>query len=368
MKIAIIGAGLSGITAAYIIKNSDPYIEIDLFEKQKEIGGNCADESNKFGYMQKYGPHIFHTDKRYIWNYLNSFSTFKFYQHKVLSYVEGSYKQFPFTKQYINNYDPSIFDRIKIFNEEATVQSDFKNAEEYLYYILGKELTDLYFKNYSEKQWGISFNELTIEVVKRIPIRGNNDIRYFSDKYQGIPQNGYSSLLNSILESIKVKVIYDNVTYDSIKGKYDLIINTGETDSFFNNIYDELEYRSIIFDFKKNLPSQEVAVLNYPNDYDFTRITEYNHFLPSNTFGLEYPVKQNTENSVKCYPIFWEEESKQRFQKYQELAKQSNVILLGRMGLYQYLNMDAAIDVVFNSLTQFNSLELKKELENDIII
>lgn len=368
MKIAIVGAGLSGITAAYIVKKFDSSIKIDLFEKQKQIGGNCLDEFDNELYIQKFGPHIFHTNKKYIWNYLNSFSKFNFYQHKVLSYVEGNYKQFPFTKQYINKYDLSIFDRIEIFNKENEVKNDFKNAEEYLYYILGKELTDLYFKNYSEKQWGIPFNQLSIDVVKRIPIRSNNDTRYFSDKYQGIPKNGYFNLLNQILQKIKVNVINDAVNFNTVKDKYDIIMNTGEPDSFFNNVYDELEYRSIIFDFKKELTRQLAAVVNYPNDYDFTRITEYNYFLPSNIFGLEYPVKQNTKNSVKCYPIFWEEKNKEKFQKYQQLAKQNNVILLGRMGLYQYLNMDAAIDVVFNSLTQFDSLKLQQELENDIII
>lgn len=241
-------------------------------------------------------------------------------------------------------------------------------AEDYLYYILGKELTDLYFKNYSEKQWGITFNQLSVDVVKRIPIRENNDTRYFSDKYQGIPKIGYTYLLQSILKKIKVNIIWDNVNYEHIKTKYDLIINTGEPDTFFNNVYGGLEYRSILFDFMIKLNSQKTAVINYPNDYDFTRITEYNHFLTSNYFGLEYPVKQNTKNSVKCYPIFWEQKNKEKFTKYQQLAKQNNVILLGRMGLYQYLNMDAAIDLVFNTLTQFNSLKLKQDLENDIII
>lgn len=362
MKIAIIGAGLSGITSAYIIKKFDSSIKIDLFEKQKIIGGNCLDEFDKAGYIQKFGPHIFHTNKKYIWNYLNSFSKFNPYQHKVLSYIEGEHKQFPFTKEYIKNYDVSIFDRIK------ENRDDFTNAEDYLYYILGKELTDLYFKNYSEKQWGITFNQLSVDVVKRIPIRENNDIRYFSDKYQGIPNNGYTCLLQDILKKIKVKIIWDNINYEYIKTKYDLIINTGESDSFFNNIYGELEYRSVLFEFMIKLNPQKVAVINYPNDYDFTRITEYNHFLTSNYFGLEYPVKQNTKNSIKCYPIFWEQKNKEKFIKYQQLAKQNNVILLGRMGLYQYLNMDAAIDLVFNTLTQFNSLELKQDLENDIII
>lgn len=363
MKIALVGAGISGITAAYIIKQHDKSIKLDIFEEKKSIGGNCADTfSSHMGYFQLYGPHIFHTNKKYIWNYLNKHSDFNLYQHKVFSYVDGELQQFPFTQQFIQSYDRTILDRLKEDN------SRFINAEDYLNYILGKELTTAFFKNYSEKQWGIPFNQLPVDVVRRIPIRETDDTRYFSDKYQGIPKNGFTELLQSICNTHNFNVKFEKVNFNDLSKKYDLIINTSEVDSFFQYKYGELKYRSIIF--KKDLQQkhQKRAVINYPNDYDFTRITEYNYFLPSSCYSLEYPVAQNTINSVKCYPIFWDTESQINFKKYEQYAEQNNVILLGRMGLYQYLNMDAAIDVVFNKLTQFSSIKLIEELENDTVV
>ncbi len=362
MRIAIIGAGISGITAAYIIKKYDSSIHLDVFEEKENVGGNCADEFNNNGYLQLYGPHIFHTNKKYIWNYLKKYSDFYLYQHKVKSYINGEYKQFPFTKNFIESYDASILQRI---NED---NSRFLNAEEYLYYILGKELTDSFFKNYSEKQWGIPFNRLPVDVVKRIPIRENNDTRYFSDKYQGIPELGFTQLLKNICDDIQIKIKQDKVTFFDLKSKYDLIINTAPVDEFFSNRYSELQYRSVIFKTEIGKNSYPISVVNYPNDYDFTRITEYDYFAPSSWRSLEYPTEQATPSSKKCYPIFWDTISQKNFNNYTEFAKENNVILLGRMGLYQYLNIDAAIDVVFNKLTQFNSKQLAKEIENDIII
>jgi UDP-galactopyranose mutase len=362
MKIAIVGAGISGVTAAYIIKKYDSSIHLDIFEENKNIGGNCADEFTDNGYLQMYGPHIFHTNKKYIWNYLRKYSDFYLYQHKVKSYVNGEYKQFPFTKNFIKSYDNNILQRV---NED---NSKFTNAEEYLYYILGKELTDNFFKNYSEKQWGIPFNELPIDVVRRIPIRENNDTRYFSDRYQGIPKVGFTQLLKNICDDAQIKIKHDKVVFANLQSKYDLILNTAPVDEFFSNQYSELQYRSVIFKTELGENAYPVSVVNYPNDYDFTRTTEYNYFASSQWKSLEYPVEQNTQNSKKCYPIFWDISSQKNFVNYAKFAKENNVILLGRMGLYQYLNIDAAIDVAFSRLTRFNSEQLAKEIQHDIIV
>jgi UDP-galactopyranose mutase len=362
MKIAIIGAGISGITAAYILRNNMPNCEIDIFEKSNHICGNCYDNNpKKNDYIQYYGPHIFHTNHKYIWNFLNKFSDFNIYQHKVKAYVDGNFIDFPLNKdnllQFINTEELNILQK-KIENNYIKAN----NAESFLNETLGKEITNKFFKNYSEKQWGMELKEIPVDIVKRIPIRFNNDNRYFSDKYQGIPEEGFTKLFKNMLKHSKAEIIYKKVNFSDVK-KYDLIINTSPIDEFYNYEHGELLYRKINFKFKKyETTYQNHSVINYPNDYDFTRISEFNYFVNKHNCNsivcLEYPT--NNECAIPCYPIFWDKNNIINLKKYNDLN--DNVIHIGRMAEFKYYNMDIAIHNCFEKLSKFN-IETLKEIE-----
>lgn len=337
MKIAIIGAGISGLTSAYLLRQKFFNAKIDIYEARKnEIGGNCYDKITKNYYKQYYGPHIFHTNNKKIWDFLNQFSEFELYQHKVGSYINGNIYKIP-----LHENEVSIN---KINNLE------FNNAEEYLFALIGREISKKYFKYYSEKQWGIPFNKLPISIVNRIPINEINEDRYFpKDKYQGIPENGFSILCKNLYKISNSKIIYKKVKYTDVKN-YDLIILTGRLDEFFNYEFGYLQYRYLKFKFKEYLKNyQTYSVINYPKDYDFTRITEFNKFLEFKKFKktlicLEYP--SNNKEDEPCYPIFWDIDSQNILKLYQE--KYKDIVYIGRLANYQYLNIDKAIENTFS--------------------
>lgn len=336
MKIAIIGAGISGLISAYLLSNKN--CKIDIFESRKnEIGGNCFDELTSKYYYQKYGPHIFHTNNKNIWDFLNKFSTFEPYQHKVCSLINGNLKNIPLHTNEIQ------------INKNKDI---YKNAEDFLISSIGENLTNKYFKYYSEKQWGCKLSNLPVEVVNRIPINEIGENRYFpKDHYQGIPSEGFTILCNNLLKSIKnVNLIYKKVN-ENIINSYDLVILTGRIDEFYKYKFGKLSYRYINFEKRiiQKETYQEYAVINYPNDYDFTRITEYNHFLKNKKFklcclGLEYP--SDNEQYEPCYPIFWDKESQNKFELYSQLDKK--VVSIGRLGSFKYMNIDKVIENTFD--------------------
>jgi len=336
MRISIIGSGISGLTCAVLLRDKHKDCKIDIYEKRKnEIGGNCFDILNKRSYHQKYGPHIFHTNNTEVWDFLNRFSDFEYYQHKVVSYINGQLQKIP-----LHENDVSL--------KEVNI-SEFNNAQDYLYNYIGEELTKSYFKNYSEKQWGIDFNKLPVDIVKRIPLNKNDEDRYFpNERFQGIPSLGFTTLCKNMLKYSKAKIFYKKINYNNLP-ESDLIIFTGLIDDFFDYKYGKLKYRYIDFKFKQyDRFDQDYAVVNYPNDYDFTRITKYSNFLKNYSFkseiiGFEYP--SDNEKFEPCYPIFWDIESRQIFEKYNNIDK--NILFIGRLASYQYLNIDKAIENVF---------------------
>lgn len=337
MNISIIGAGITGLTLAVELHKKFIDSNITIYEERnKEIGGNCFDSLSREGYIQKYGPHIFHTKNKSIWDFLNNFTEFELYQHKVLSYIDGNYYHIPLQKNEIN------FNNIN--------ENDYSNAEDYLTALIGKEKTEKFFKYYSEKQWGVSFNLLPIEVVKRIPLNENNDYRYFpKDKYQGIPINGFTELCNNMLKFSKASIKYKTITYDTLP-KANITFITGSIDKFYNFKFGKLKYRYIDFKFKEyNKEYQNNSVINFPVDYDFTRITEFNKFLISKDFKKSticFEHSSANEQYEPCYPIFWDMSCKELYQKYVNIGK--GLYFIGRLANYKYINIDVAIENAIN--------------------
>jgi UDP-galactopyranose mutase len=367
--VVIVGAGISGLTLAErfaTVLNK----KVLIVEKRDHIGGNCYDYKDSNGItVHKYGPHIFHTNDEEVWKYMNNFTTFNNYEHKVLSKVDGEYYEFPINRNTINKFfnkdlknDSGVQEFLDEIREKQIINP--KNSEESVLMKIGKDLYEKFFKYYTIKQWDLSPSDLDRSVMERIPVRTNTDNRYFADKFQGIPENGYTKLFEKMLshKNITIKL---NTDYFKVKDdlKCDLLVYTGPVDKFFDYKFGKLKYRSldVIFEEYKDKNFQPVAVVNYPNEEKFTRITEYKKFLKEasekTVISKEYP-KWGGE---KFYPVL-DEENKKINEKYQkEVEKLKNIIFAGRLANYKYYNMDQAFENALNLFSKIkNETEKKK--------
>ncbi|MCD6105632.1 MAG: UDP-galactopyranose mutase [Thermosipho sp. (in: Bacteria)] len=368
-NITIIGSGITGITLAerFASKGS----KVLIIEKRNYIGGNCYDFKDENGIIvHKYGPHIFHTNYKDVWNYLSQFTEWIHYQHKVLGVIDGKFVPIPFSlnslyeliplklaerleEKLINNFGYNK--RIPILELRKTEDKDLKFLADFIY--------EKVFLHYTEKQWGIKPEDIDPLVTARVPIVISRDNRYFQDKYQGIPKDGYTKLFERMLKNKNIEVQL-NTDFKEIKDKvkYDLLIYTGPIDEFFDYKYGKLDYRCVKIDFQtldiENC--QPAAVVNYPNDYDFTRTTEFKKFTMAKSkktiIGTEYPGN----NGFKAWPVL-NERNKEIFKKYWQEAerlKKENIYFVGRLAEYKYYDMDEAVK---NSLDLFKKIAYGKQ-------
>ncbi len=353
-EVIVVGSGLSGSTAARILAEAG--YKVLITEKRKHVGGNVYDYKNEYNItIHKYGPHIFHTNYKDVWDFANRFAKFRHYQHKVLSYVDGRYIPFPINLDTIRElFGVSIsVNEMEEFLRKEVEKSAYndppRNFKDVIVSQVGERLYETFFKNYTIKQWEKDPEELSPEVAKRIPIRFSRDDRYFSDKYQGIPERGYTDLVNKMLDHENITVML-GADYFEVRNlfKPKLLVYTGELDRFFDYTYGKLEYRSLRFECRTYDVEyyQPVAVVNYPNDYDFTRITEYKYFLGENsektTVCFEYPKSEG----IPYYVVLTKENEEKR-EKYmrevEKLEKSGEYLFIGRLAEYKYYNMDQAI-------------------------
>lgn len=344
----IVGCGLSGATCARLL--ADRGYRVLIIDKRNHIGGNIYDYYNDAGILvHKYGPHIFHTKYKTVWDFLSKFTKWHRYQHRVLAYVRGQLVPMPINLDTINlvfntNYTGEniweFFEKVKIEGQSI------ENAKDMVVSKVGEELYELFFKGYTKKQWNLYPEELDAEVTARIPVRYTRDDRYFSDLYQGIPQGGYTVMVSNMLDHPGITLML-NINYQQIVGEisYDKMIFTGPIDSYFNYKYGRLPYRSINFEFETLDCAcyQPVATVNYPNDYDFTRITEFKHMTgqvhPKTTIVKEYSCSEGEP----YYPIP-RKANRALYEQYEQEAKQlPNVWFTGRLGQYKYANMDIVV-------------------------
>jgi len=352
--VLIIGSGMSGSTVARILAEAGK--KVLVVEKHKHIAGHCHDYKDEYGItVHTYGPHIFHTVHKNVWDFVNRFSSFTYYQHKVLSYADGRLIPFPINRDtLVEVFGINIgIHEVKDFLEKEVKKSSFndppKNFRDVIVSQVGEKLYEMFFKNYTKKQWGRDPEELSPEVAKRIPIRENRDNRYFSDPYQGIPSQGYTKMVEKMLDHENISILL-GVDYFDLKDelKAELIVYTGPLDRFFDYSYGKLEYRSLELELKtlEQEYYQPVAVVNYPNDYDWTRITEYKHFLneksEKTTVCFEYPKAEG-----EPYYIVMTEDNMNKREKYMKevtkLEKTGKYIFVGRLAEYKYYNMDQVI-------------------------
>lgn len=360
-KNVVIGSGFAGSVIARLIAEGRNE-KVLLVEKRNHIGGNAYDCYDENGILiHKYGPHIFHTNNKKVWDFLSRFTEWRLYQHQVLAYIDGKFVPFPINVDTINllfatNYNSS---NIMEFFDSVRVKVDqISNSEDVIISQVGYELFEKFFKNYTKKQWDLFPNELSSEVTSRIPVRNNRDGRYFTDKYQGIPKNGYTKMFENILDHPNIHILL-NTDFKDIRDniKFEKLFYTGRIDEFFDYKYGKLDFRSLRFEFESyNMDYyQKVGTVNYPNDYDFTRITEFKHLSgqisPVTTIVKEFP----TSNGEPYYPIL-NVKNIDLIKKYQaDAVKLDNIWFLGRLGTYKYLNMDTVVEKAFEL---FESLKI----------
>ncbi|KLI30814.1 UDP-galactopyranose mutase [Brachyspira hyodysenteriae] len=362
----VVGAGITGSCLANILANCYNK-NVLLIDKRNHIAGNCYDYKNEIGItIHKYGAHIFHTNNKKVWDYLSKYTSWNYYFHKVKAVVEGSKVTIPFNLKTIEEIFPhNISNRIisKLLDKYEYGSKisilDFKENDDkdikFIYQYVYKNI----FENYTIKQWGISPNDIDASVISRVPIYISNDDRYFQDIYQGIPSNGYTKLIEKLIDHENIHINL-NTNFSDIKNKdFQYIFYTGSIDDFFNYKYGILPYRSIYFE---NITInkeyyQETSVINYPNNYDFTRIIEHKHFLDEYSnktiISIEYSEMFDINRNDRYYPIE-NDINRNLYNKYlTEINKLNNVYILGRLGDYKYYNMDNAVERVLNFMDNF---------------
>lgn len=362
----IVGAGFSGSILAERIANVMNK-KVLLIDKRNHIAGNCYDEKGNNGIIvHKYGPHIFHTNDKNVWNYLSGFTDWYSYEHKVLAVIDGKKIPVPFNLNSIHlsfsQHKAQELENLLITNFGYEAKIPILKLKENHHSIL-KELADyIYnyvFLGYTVKQWGVKPEELDISVTARIPVFVSRDNRYFQDKFQGIPLDGYTALFNNILKNPNIEIRLNTYFKDLSDVEYDALIYTGPIDSYFNYKYGRLPYRSLKFDFETlNIELfQETAQVNYPNDYDFTRITEFKHFLDyppikQTTIAREYSMDYKEGENEPYYPVP-SDASDNIYKLYKkETENLKNVYFIGRLADYKYYNMN---QVVARALNFFNN-------------
>ena len=357
MKILIIGAGFAGAVVARELAEAGH--KVLVMDRRKHIAGNAYDVKDEHGILiHQYGPHIFHTNSERIFNYLSKFTEWHPYEHRVRGVVNGQEYPFPINRDTLNQlYDLDLTEEeaAEYFEKVREPKEKVLTSEDVVLNSVGRDLYEKFFLNYTKKQWGLDPSQLKAGVAARIPTRTNTDDRYFTDTYQAMPLHGYTAMFENMLEhpniTVKLSTDYKDLLAQGVE--YDHLIYTGCIDEFYDYKFGKLPYRSLRFEhqhLENTEQYQSVGTINYPNDFEFTRITEFKHLTgqqhPATSIVREYP----TAEGDPYYPIP-RDENEALFKKYKSLADcEKNVTFVGRLAEYRYYNMDQVVGAALNAV------------------
>ena len=356
VKNLVVGCGLTGMVLAERLA-SELKEEVLIIDRRSHIGGNIYDYKDESGVtVHQYGPHVFHTKDKKVWDYLGRFTDWHYFMYRVKAVIDGREVNVPFNLDSLHQVFPrQLAERLEekliakfgfnrkvpILELRQTDDGDFACLADYVY--------EKVFLGYTVKQWGVRPEELDPSVSGRVPVFVSRDDRYFQDKYQGIPRGGYTAMVQKIINNPKIKLQL-STSFDDIKNEisYDRLFFTGPIDAFFDYKFGELPYRSVSFKFEEYDREyyQAGAVVNYPCNYDFTRIHEYKYYLNEKSaktvIAKEYSEDFERGRNERYYPVP-KDENQQLYNRYlQEAEKLKNVYFLGRLGDYKYYDMDKA--------------------------
>lgn len=344
----IVGAGFSGAVCARVL--ADAGVPSLVIDRRPHIGGNAYDEVDANGVLiHPYGPHIFHTNSLQVIRFLSRFTDWRFYEHRVLAKVDQLLLPIPINRTTINRlYNLNLSaEEVGDFLSEASVPCEaIKTSEDLVLSAVGRDLCDKFFSGYTKKQWGLSLSQLAAGVAARIPTRTNDDDRYFTDEYQFMPYPGYSELFHRMLDHPLIDLSLGEAFNKNSKGGFVHTVYSGRIDDFFDRHLGELPYRSLRFEheFFKGVESfQPVGTVNFPNEFDYTRITEFKKLTGQRHSGTSIVREYPQSEGDPFYPVP-RPENADLFRKYEALAQsRHDVTFLGRLAEYKYFNMDQVI-------------------------
>jgi UDP-galactopyranose mutase len=368
----VVGAGFAGSVISERLA-SQHGARVLLIDRRPHVGGNAYDEQNEAGILyHKYGPHIFHTNSDMVVDYLSQFTEWRPYEHRVRAHVRDQNVPIPINRTTLN----MLFGLHLKTDEEAAEYlasraepvDEIRNSEDVVINAVGRELYELFFQGYTRKQWGIDPSELDKQVTSRIPTRTNTDDRYFTDKFQAMPKDGYTAMFEAMLDHPLIDKRLGTDFRDIKDEAFELadhIVYTGPIDEYFDFRFGKLPYRSLKFDHQTldEQQHQEVAVVNYPDpDVPYTRISEYKHLTgqehPRTTITYEYPAAEGDP----YYPIP-RPENQELFKRYEALADETDdVTFVGRLATYRYYNMD---QIVGQAPATFRRMDEKRQAEEN---
>ncbi len=355
----IVGAGFAGSVLAERLA-SQLGKRVLICDKRSHIGGNAFDRFDDAGVLvHQYGPHIFHTGSSRVFRYLSSFTRWRPYEHRVVAEVDGKLLPFPINLDTVNRLYGLTLTPTEVeefFAKKAVPMSHARTSEDAVIGKIGRDLYEKFFRNYTRKQWGLDPSELDAAVASRVPARTNQDDRYFTDEFQAMPLHGYTRMFERMLAHPRIHVLLNADYRDVVREtRFREMIYTGPVDSFFDYRFGKLPYRSLEFHFETH--DQEVfqpaAVINYPNEHSYTRITEFKYLTgqthPKTTVVYEYPQA----DGEAYYPVP-RPENGELYRRYKALADaRPNVRFVGRLATYKYYNMD---QVVAQALAVFDKI------------
>lgn len=366
--VMVVGAGFAGAVMAERLA-VDGGKRVLVVDRRPHIAGNAFDRHDAAGILiHQYGPHIFHTNSRDIFDYLSRFTQWRPYQHRVLADVDGQLVPMPINRTTLNAlYGLNLSSDVEVeafLATRAEPVDPIRTSADVVVSKVGRELYETFFRGYTRKQWGMDPSELDKSVTARVPTRTDTDDRYFGDNYQAMPADGYTRMFEAMLDHPNIDVLL-GVDYADVRNAYphDHLVFTGPIDEYYGYRYGRLPYRSLRFEHRTldTVQHQPVAVVNYPNeDVPYTRVTEYKHLTgqvaPQTSVTYEYP----SATGDPYYPIP-RDENQLLFKRYEALAlDEPNVTFVGRLATYRYYNMD---QVVGQALATYRRLKPMLEAE-----
>jgi UDP-galactopyranose mutase len=356
----IVGAGFAGSVLAERLA-TERNERVLLIDRRPHIGGNAYDRYDDDGLLiHQYGPHIFHTNSKQIFDYLSRFTEWRFYEHRVLADVDDMLVPIPINLDTVNKLYGLNLTSEQLqdwFAERAEKIGEIRTSEDVVVSVVGRELYEKFFRGYTRKQWGLDPSELDKSVTSRVPTRTNRDDRYFTDEFQFMPKNGYTRMFEKMVGHPNIHVM-TQTEYDDVKNvvPHRRVIYCGPIDEYFNFQFGKLPYRSLRFEHVTldKAWHQPVGVVNYPQTRDYTRVTEYKHLTgqehAKTALTYEYPSAEGDP----YYPIP-KAENQELFKKYERLAQATpDVWFVGRLATYRYYNMDQIVGQALATFRRIN--------------
>jgi UDP-galactopyranose mutase len=362
----IVGAGFAGTVLAERLA-SELDAKILIIDRRNHVAGNAYDHYDDAGILvHKYGPHIFHTNSEKVFEYLSRFAAWRPYEHRVQTSVDGQLVPMPINTDTLNKLYGLNLTCGEVETFLASIAEpcpEIKTSEDVVVSRIGRDLYEKFFRNYTRKQWGLDPSELDSSVTSRVPVRASRDDRYFTDRYQAMPLHGYTRMFEKMLSHPNIRIML-STDYSDAKDEVSFrqLIFTGRVDEYFDYCYGNLPYRSLRFEHRTldRTQYQSAAVVNYPNEHPYTRITEFKYLTgqehSKTSIVFEYPQGEGDP----YYPIP-QPKNAELYHKYRAMADMlPNVHFAGRLGTYKYYNMD---QVVAQALSVFEKLRQRQPIQ-----